>query len=284
MKRKEGMNLVKNLHSTHKLHNGIEIPYVGLGVYKMEEHDEAVKAIKKAIDIGYRSIDTASFYDNEESVGQAVRESGIRREDLFITSKVWNTDQGYESTLKSFEKSLKRLDMDYLDLYLIHWPVADHYKDTWKAFERLYDEGLIKAIGVSNFKQHHLEELMKNSNEKPVINQIELHPRLSQQPLRDYCRENEIAVEAWSPIARGRLLNEPVLNHIAGKYNKTAAQVILRWHLQNGVIIIPKSVKESRMIENINLFDFELSLEDMTQINALNLDERYGADPDNIDF
>lgn len=284
MDKKEVMSLVKNLQSTRKLHNGVEIPYVGLGVYKMEDHDEAVRAIKNAIEIGYRSIDTASFYNNEVSVGQAVKESGVSREDLFITSKVWNDDQGYDYTLKSFEESLKRLDIGYMDLYLIHWPVAGKYKDTWKAFERLYDEGLIKAIGVSNFNQHHLEDLMKNSNEKPVINQIELHPRLSQQALREFCKEQDIAVEAWSPIARGRLLAEPTLNHIAGKYNKTAAQVILRWHLQNDTIIIPKSVRESRMRENIDLFDFELSLEDMNQVNSLNMDERYGADPDTFDF
>ncbi|RIW29607.1 aldo/keto reductase [Bacillus salacetis] len=273
-----------NLQSTQRLHNGVEIPSVGLGVYKMDDHEQAVGSIKKAIETGYRSIDTASFYENEKSVGQAVKESGAGRENLFITSKVWNTDQGYDSTLKSFEESLRQLDMDYMDLYLIHWPVADKYKDTWKAMERLYGEGLIKAIGVSNFKEHHLEDLMKASNEKPVINQIELHPRLSQQELRNYCQENGIAVEAWSPIARGRLLEEPTLNHIAGKYNKSAAQVILRWHLQNEVIIIPKSVRESRMKENINLFDFELSLEDMSQINSLNMDERYGADPDKLDF
>ncbi|WP_409253237.1 aldo/keto reductase [Bacillus sp. SCS-153A] len=276
------MELLKNLQSTRKLHNGVEIPYVGLGVYKMEDHDEAVKAIETAIELGYRSIDTASFYDNEESVGQAVKESGVSREDLFITSKVWNTDQGYDATLHSFEESLKRLDMEYMDLYLIHWPVSGKYKDTWKAFERLYNEGLIKASGVSNFKQHHLEDLMKNSNEKPVINQVELHPRLTQQSLRDFCREHNIAVEAWSPIARGRLLDEPTLNHIADKYNKTAAQVILRWHLQNDTVIIPKSVHKSRMKENIDLFDFQLSLEDMNRINLLNMDERYGADPDDF--
>ncbi|MGM0846304.1 MAG: aldo/keto reductase [Bacillota bacterium] len=274
----------KNLQSTFKLHNGVEIPYLGLGVYQMEEHEEAVSAIKTAINLGYKSIDTASLYNNEESVGQAVKESGSGREDLFITSKVWNTDQGYDATLRAFEDSLKKLDMNYLDLYLIHWPVAEKYKDTWKALERLYDEGTVKAIGVSNFKEHHLEDLMTGSNEKPTINQVELHPRLSQQTLREYCHANGIAVEAWSPIARGKLLKEPTLTHLARKYSKTPAQIILRWHLQNEVIIIPKTVHESRMKENSDIFDFSLTLEDMTQINSLNMNERFGADPDNFDF
>jgi methylglyoxal/glyoxal reductase len=284
MEKREGIRLVTNLQSTLKLHNGVEIPYVGLGVYQMKDRSEAVDAIKTAIDLGYRSIDTASVYKNEESVGEAVRESGVSRKDLFITSKVWNKEQGFDPTLRAFEDSLKRLDMDYLDLYLVHWPVEGKYKETWKALERLYDEGIVKAIGVSNFHQHHLEDLMKGSNEKPVINQIELHPRLNQEPLRGYCHENEIAVEAWSPIARGNLLDEPTLNHIAGKYNKTAAQIILRWHLQNGAVIIPKSVSPTRIKENSEIFDFNLSLEDMTQINGLNMNERFGPDPDNFDF
>ncbi|YBZ92773.1 aldo/keto reductase [Bacillus sp. AK031] len=276
--------MITNLQSTLKLHTGVEIPYVGLGVYQMKDRDEAVSAIKTAIDLGYRSIDTASVYKNEESVGHAVRESGVHRKDLFITSKVWNKEQGFDSTLRAFENSLERLGMDYLDLYLVHWPVEGKYNETWKALERLYDEGMVKAIGVSNFQQHHLEDLMKGASEKPVINQVELHPRLSQEPLREYCQENAIAVEAWSPIARGNLLDEPTLNHIAGKYNKTAAQIILRWHLQNGTVIIPKSVNPGRIKENSEIFDFNLSLEDVTQINGLNMNERFGPDPDNFDF
>jgi methylglyoxal/glyoxal reductase len=274
--------MLKNLQSTFTLHNGEEIPYVGLGVYKMEDPEETVQSVKTAIEYGYRSIDTASFYQNEESVGKAVKESSIARKDLFITSKVWNTDQGYDTTLKAFEESLKKLDMEYLDLYLIHWPVKDKYKETWKALERIHDEGLVKSVGVSNFKQHHLEDLLSDSNEKPVLNQVELHPRLTQVGLRDYCTSQSIAVEAWSPIARGKLLNEPMLNHIAAKHGKTAAQVILRWHLQNDVIIIPKSVHVNRIKENGDLFDFELSLEDMNQINQLNMNERFGANPDDF--
>ncbi|KON92516.1 glyoxal reductase [Rossellomorea marisflavi] len=276
--------MIKNLASTKTLHNGLEIPFVGLGVYQMKNPEETVNAVRTAIETGYRSVDTAAVYGNEEEVGQGVRDSGVNREDLFITSKVWNADQGYDSTLRAFEESLKKLQMDYLDLYLIHWPVEGKYKDTWKALERLHGEGLIKSIGVSNFHQHHLEDLLAGSNEKPVLNQIETHPRLSQEPLREFCSSHSIAVEAWSPIAQGRVLHEPTLNHIAKKHGKSAAQIVLRWHLQNDVIIIPKSVHAERIEENANLFDFELSLDEMNQINSLNQNERFGPDPDHFDF
>jgi methylglyoxal/glyoxal reductase len=276
--------MLKNLQSKKTLHNGIEIPYVGLGVFQMKDPRETVEAVKTAIDSGYLSVDTAAVYENEESVGEGVKESRTRREDLFITSKVWNSDQGYDTTLKAFETSLKKLDMDYMDLYLIHWPVEGKYNDTWKALERLYSEGLVKSIGVSNFHQHHLEDLMKNSNEKPVINQIECHPRLNQEKLRAFCQEENIAVEAWSPIAQGRVLDEPTLKQIAEKHGKSSAQVILRWHLQNDVVIIPKSVHANRIKENADLFNFELSTDEMNQINDLNQDERFGPDPDNFDF
>lgn len=276
--------MTKSLADTHKLHNGIDMPTLGLGVYKMTDREEAVSAIQAAIGFGYRSIDTAAFYENEESVGEGVRGSSVRREEVFITTKVWNSDQGYDETLRSFEKSLHALKMDYLDLFLIHWPVKEKYKETWRAMERLYREGVVRAIGVSNFTIGNLEDLMQGSNEKPVINQVELHPYLSQEELRMFCNEQNIAVEAWSPLARNRLADEPTLNRLAKKYNKTASQIILRWHLQNNVIIIPKSVRAERIKENANVFDFELSLDDMLVINNLNMNERFGADPENFDF
>ena len=276
--------MIKSLQDTIKLHNGLEMPMVGLGVWQMKDADEAKNAVKSAIAAGYRSIDTAAVYENEESVGLGVKESSVPREELFITSKVWNADQGYDSTLKAFEESLKRLDMDYLDLYLIHWPVEGKYNDTWKAMERLYSEGVVKSIGVSNFHQHHLEDLMANGKEKPVVNQVETHPRLNQAALKAFCKEQGIALEAWSPLGQGKLLNEEILKQLGEKYNKSAAQVILRWHLQNGTIIIPKSVHEKRIKENADLFDFELSTDDMSKVDELNHDERFGPNPDTFDF
>ena len=250
---------------THKvrLHNGVEMPQFGLGVYKVEDGKEVVDTVKAALDLGYRSIDTAALYGNEEGVGQGIKESGIPREELFITTKVWNTDQGYESTLAAFEKSLKKLDIEYLDLYLIHWPVEGKYIETWKALEKLYQEGKVKAIGVSNFQIHHLQDLMANTTEKPVVNQVELHPSLIQEEVRAYCKEMDITVEAWAPLGRGKLMEEPTLLSIGEKYGKSSAQVILRWHLQNDVIFIPKSSKPARLKENADIFDFELSTEEM---------------------
>lgn len=267
-----------------QLHTGVEIPQLGLGVYKVEAGNVVVNTVKTALSLGYRSIDTAAFYDNEEGVGKAIKESEIPREELFITTKVWNTDQGYEETLAAFEASRKKLDLEYIDLYLIHWPVKEKYLHTWRALEKLYNEGKVKAIGVSNFKIHHLQDLFAHSNEKPVVNQVELHPLLSQEELRAFCKANHIAVEAWSPIARGSLLEEPHLLSIAEKYGKSTVQVILRWHLQNDVIIIPKSVSPVRLKENADIFNFELTTEDMNIINQLNENKRFGADPDNFNF
>ncbi len=274
----------KDIYSTVTLHNGVEMPQFGLGVYKVEEGRQVEDTVKNAINLGYRLIDTAAFYENEEGVGRAIRESGVPREELFITTKVWNTEQGYEQTLAAFEKSLNKLDLEYIDLYLIHWPVKGKYLDTWRALEELYKAGKVKAIGVSNFQIHHLKDIMENSAEKPVVNQVELHPRMSQEELRSFCNEHNIKVEAWSPIARGRILEDSSINEIADRHGKSAAQVILRWHLQNEVIIIPKSVHEERLRENADIFDFELNNEEMKQINLLNKNERYGADPDNFDF
>jgi len=272
------------LQSTKTLHNGVEMPRLGLGVYKMTNRDEALNAMTTALQVGYRAIDTASLYANEKEVGESVRTSGMKREDIFVTTKVWNTDQGYDQTLRAFETSLEKLGFNYLDLYLTHWPVKETFKETYRAIERLYDEKLIRAIGVSNHHQHHLEEIFAKANVKPMVNQIELSPRLSQYDLRTFCAEHDIAVTSWSPLARGGLLDEPSLIQMGSKYGKTPAQIIIRWHLQHGLIVIPKSVTPERIASNADVFDFELSLEDMKNIDSLNLNERTGADPDNFSF
>jgi diketogulonate reductase-like aldo/keto reductase len=282
------MKMMNNLQSTTTLHNGVKMPWFGLGVFKVEEGPELVNAVKAAIKHGYRSIDTAAIYENEEGVGQGIREgiaeAGIRREDLFVTSKVWNADLGYDQTLAAYETSLTKLGLDYLDLYLIHWPVEGKYKEAWRALETLYKSGKIKAIGVSNFQTHHLESLMEDAEIKPMINQVEFHPRLTQKNLLSFCREHGIQLEAWSPLMQGQLLNHPQLQEIANKYKKSIAQIILRWDLQNGVITIPKSTKEERIIQNAAIFDFELTEGDMALIDGLNKNERVGPDPDNFDF
>lgn len=275
---------MKHVQDTTTLYNGVKMPWLGFGVFKVKDGQEAVDAVRTAIETGYRSIDTAKAYNNEIGVAQGIRESGIAREDLFITTKVWNSDQGYESTLAAFEASMERLELDYLDLYLIHWPVKGKYKDTWRALERLHREGRIRAIGVSNFQIHHLEDLMTEATVVPAVNQIELHPLLNQQELRDYCSKHKIQVEAWSPLGQGHLLEHPLLQEIGAKYGKSPAQVILRWDLQNGIVTIPKSVTPQRIRENADLFDFELTPEDIQQINGLNENKRFGSDPDNFNF
>lgn len=279
----EGVSMLM-LNPTKRLANGVEMPYVGLGVYLMTEKGVTYQSITKALDVGYRAIDTAAFYDNEEEVGEAIRHSSIAREDIFVTTKVWNDDQGYDETLRAFETSLKKLDLEYIDLYLTHWPIEDKSLDTYRAIERLYDEKLIRVPGVSNHHEHHLEKIFTKANVPPMVNQVELHPYLSQQPLREFCNEHNIAVTAWSPIGRARLLDDHVIQDIANEYNKSAAQIILRWHYQNDIITIPKSVTPSRIEENFAIFDFELSNEAMNQLNALNKNERYGKNPDNFSF
>lgn len=280
--------MIKNLQDKTTLYNGVKMPWLGLGVFKVEEGPELVHAVKTAIKQGYRSIDTAAIYENEKAVGEGVREgikeAGISREDLFITSKVWNADQGYESTLAAYKESLNKMGLDYLDLYLVHWPVEGKYKDTWRALETLYKEGHVRAIGVSNFQIHHLQDVMEDAEIKPMINQVEYHPRLTQKELQSFCQQQGIQMQAWSPLMQGQLLGDVVLQEIANKYGKTTAQIILRWDLQNEVVTIPKSTKEHRIIENATVFDFELTKEDMERIDALNQDERVGPDPDNFDF
>lgn len=280
--------MIKNLQDTVTLHNGVKMPGFGLGVFKVEEGPELVNAVKVAIKHGYRSIDTAAIYGNEEGVGQGIRkslkEAGISRENVFVTSKVWNADLGYDATIAAYETSLKKLGLDYLDLYLIHWPVEGKYKEAWRALETLYKEGKVKAIGVSNFQVHHLKDLMEDAEIKPVINQVEYHPRLTQKELQAFCEKHHIQLEAWSPLMQGELLDNEVLTEIANKHNKSVAQVILRWDVQNGIITIPKSTKEHRIVENASIFDFELTKEEIERIDELNQNHRVGPDPDNFDF
>jgi len=273
-----------SLQDTTTLHNGVKMPWFGLGVFKVKEGSEVVDSVMAAIKNGYKSIDTAAVYQNEEGVGQAIKEAGTPREELFITTKVWNAEQGYETTLKAFETSMEKLGLEYLDLYLIHWPVAGKYKDTWKALEKLYKDGRVRAIGVSNFHVHHLKDLMADAEIKPMVNQVEYHPHLGQIELLQFCKAEGIQMEAWSPLKQGELLTEPTIVEIAEKHGKSPAQVILRWDLQNGVVTIPKSIKEHRIVENADVFNFELSAEDMDRLNGLNKDERVGPDPDNFDF
>ncbi|WP_242243225.1 aldo/keto reductase [Bacillus cereus group sp. BfR-BA-01309] len=280
--------MMKHLQSTTTLHNGVEMPWFGLGVFKVEDGPELVEAVKSAIKAGYRSIDTAAIYGNEKAVGEGIRagikEAGISREDLFITSKVWNSDQGYETTLAAYEESLKKLELDYLDLYLVHWPVEGKYKESWRALETLYKEERVRAIGVSNFQIHHLQDVLTGAEMKPMINQVEYHPRLTQKELQAFCKEQGIQMEAWSPLMQGQLLDNETLQEIAHKYGKTTAQIILRWDLQNEVVTIPKSTKEHRIVANADIFNFELTKEDVEKIDALNENHRVGPDPDNFDF
>jgi methylglyoxal/glyoxal reductase len=266
------------------LNNGVKMPWMGLGVWKVTDSNDIAVAVKSAIAAGYRSIDTAAVYGNEEGVGKAIAESGVAREELFITTKVWNADQGYESTLKAFEESRRKLGLDVVDLYLIHWPVKGKYKETWRAMRKLYEDGKVRSIGVSNFHIHHLEDILTDSDIVPAVNQVDYHPRLAQKPLRQFCQEKGIQLEAWSPLMQGKLLDHPVLSSLAAKHGKSVSQIILRWDLQNGVVTIPKSINEHRIIENSQVFDFVLSAKDMAEIDALNQDERVGPDPDNFDF
>lgn len=271
------------LDDTTTLSNGVKMPWFGLGVYKVTDNKTAADAVRTAIEYGYRSIDTASFYQNETGVGEGIRQAGVAREALFVTSKVWNDQQGYDETLRAFDISLEKLGLNYLDLYLIHWPVKGLYKDTWRALEKLYKDKRIRAIGVSNFHVHHLKDLMNTAEVKPMVNQVEYHPHLTQQALKSFCEQHHIQMEAWSPLKRGQLFENQVLADIGKKYQKTIAQVILRWDLQNRVVTIPKSVHAKRIRENADIFDFSLSDGDMRDINALNINDRSGTNPDSYD-
>lgn len=272
-----------DIKSYTTLHNGVKMPWLGFGTFKVKDYDTAVASVKEALRLGYRHIDTAAIYGNEEAVGAGIKESGIKREDIFLTSKVWNNDHGYDNALKAFEASIKRLGTDYLDLYLIHWPKTLN-KETWKALEELYKEGKVKAIGVSNFKVHHLQELMESCEIVPMLNQVEYHPEFPQTEVHEYCKKHKIQLEAWGPLMQGKIFNIPLMKELAEKYGKTISQIALKWDLQMGVVTIPKSVTPSRIKENMELFHFEISEEDMKKIEKLNTDTRIGPDPDEITF
>ncbi|ALC81765.1 MULTISPECIES: aldo/keto reductase [Bacillus] len=264
------------------LNNDVVIPSTGIGLWQVRNKDQVETTLSHAYETGYRLIDTAAAYGNEKEVGKTIKNLVLPREELFITTKLWNSDQGYQSTLQAFKKSMKLLQLDYLDLYLIHWAVQDKFLDSWRAMEKLYEEGYIRAIGVCNFQISHLDQLISNCNVLPVINQIEYHPYLVQNNLHDYCLNKNIQVEAWSPLGQGSLVHDRSLLAIAEKYNKSVAQVILKWHMHKGIIPIPKSSNPKRIKENFNIFDFSLNNEDIVSINKLNENRRFGPHPDHF--
>ena len=263
-----------NLQSHANLNNGVEIPRLGLGVYQTPIGETTLRAVRYAFKIGYRHIDTAWLYGNEADVGRAVRESGIRREEIFITTKVWDSDQGYDSTLMACERSLRRLGLSYVDLYLIHWPVQAKSKDTWKALIQLLKDGKARAIGVSNYEIFDIQEILQNFDSIPSVNQVEFHPFLYQEELLQFCKNNQIQLEAYSPLTRGEKLNHATVIAIAQKYDKTAVQILIRWGLQHDLVVIPKSIHEKRIKENSEVFDIQLEEQDMKLLNFLNEDLR----------
>ena len=267
-----------------ELNDGNRIPMIGLGTFKMDNGNEVDEAVKHALKTGYRSIDTAAFYGNEEGVGEAIRESGVPRKDIFVTTKLWTEDEGYESAFKAFEGSLERLGLDYVDLYLIHWPVEGKYMDSWRALLEIKESGRARSVGVSNFMIHHLRKLLSGYDATPSVNQVELHPGLYQKGLMEYCREKGIKVEAWSPIKRGQVSEMPEMVDIAQHHGKSPAQVAIRWEIQHGAVTIPKSSHAERIEENLDVFDFELSRHEMERIDSIGNDQRIGPDPDNFSF
>ncbi len=266
------------------LRNGIPMPYLGLGVYQTKNGAEVRNAVTYALNAGYRHIDTAAVYANESGVGRAIAQHSAGRKAVFITTKIWNSDQGYDSTFSAFNDSLTRLQTDYLDLYLQHWPMKGKYKETWRAMEELYEAGKVRAIGVSNFMQFQLEDLMETARIMPMVNQVEFHPFLVQQSLLDFCKTHGIQFESWYPLMHGEALNVPFFIAMADRYNITVAQLLLRWNLQKGAVIIPKSVNQSRIIANTRLFGFEITKEDMLAIDHLDTGLRLGPDPANFNF
>jgi diketogulonate reductase-like aldo/keto reductase len=275
-----------DIASTATLQNGVKIPLLGLGTWQSKEGEEVQQAIRWALELGYRHIDTAAAYKNEQGVGQAIRDSKISREQIFVTTKLWNDDQrqGYDACLKAFDHSLKLLQFDYVDLYLVHWPVKGMYKEAWRAVEKIYADGRAKAIGVSNFLINQFNDLLPEAKVMPMVDQVEMHPYLVQKPLMEFCRQRKIVQEAWSSLMRGKLSDVPELVKIGEAHKKTAAQVALRWNIQHGVVTIPKSVRRERLAENANIFNFELSSEEMVAIDALDRSGRIGPNPDTFNF
>ena len=274
------------------LNNNYKMPNIGFGTFRTPSGEETEQSVLNAIKAGYRHIDCAAAYGNEKSVGEAIRKSGVAREEIFVTSKLWNDDKGYENTLAAFNRTLEDLQLEYLDLYLIHWPIAKASKENWKeangeswrALEELYNQGKIKAIGVSNFLEHHLEPLFETAKIKPMVNQIEFHPGMLQKEIVEFCKKHNILVEAWAPFSNGQVLNNPVLKEIADKYEKTVAQLTLRWIIQKGIVPLPKSVTPERIKSNLEVFDFEISAQDVEKIDRLTDCGGAGLHPDEVDF
>ena len=276
--------MISSINDSTELNNGLHMPWLGFGVFQIEDGPKVEGAVKHALETGYRSIDTASLYKNERGVGKAIRESSVPREEIFLTTKVWNDAQRENRVMEAFEESLNQLGTDYVDLYLVHWPVPGRYQETWKVMEEIYESGRARAIGVSNFLVHHLEDILSSGQVVPAVNQVEFHPFLVQPELLSFCKSQNVQMEAWSPLMKGQIVEVEIVKKLADKYEKTPAQIALRWDLQHEVVTIPKSERSERIEENADIFDFELSEDEMEMIDALDRGKRLGPDPDNFDL
>lgn len=272
----------QNIGSRIELADGNKMPVQGLGVYRMTDEDQLINSVKSAYSDGYRLFDTAQMYGNEAAVGKAIKDLNVKRDEIFITTKIAEDNQGYDKVMSSFEDSLKKLQLDYVDLLLVHWPIHTHFFETWRAFEALKEQGLVKSIGTSNYGMLHLQYLATKANDMPVVNQLEVHPYLSQQAMVDFDHDNHIVTQAWAPLGRGRIFDDPVIVKIAESHVKSAAQVILRWHLQRGNAFIPKSVHPQRIQQNADIYDFELSNDEMNQVDGLNRNTRISQEPEMV--